>query len=276
MSAPSPDSSVTGVDGEEILCGALQALGFDIERNLILQKDNGQEADPHTQSRWRTQVDAWKYFTARRAGHVSRANKAWFAWRQKYAPNEASAWVVEMMMWQAAWWDLRFVTEIDLVIKPPATEECELIANFPTPFLLYRPGAASSYLCGRDFRRLFTHGILVESTLANGSDVAHVDKSAKLHTLDGLAQKRRRNEGIAPFYNGVEPGSPPARNIPAGTLVIYFAQRATMTYPERLGQHMLAAKEQELQQERKQRKRKEQEVAELEEELKRLRASSGQ
>ena len=71
-------------------------------------------------------------------------------------------------MWQASQSDLRSFTEIDLVIKLLAAEECEMSANFPTPFSLCRPGAGSTYLSGRDFRQLFTCEFLVESTLASG------------------------------------------------------------------------------------------------------------
>ena len=97
-----------------------------------------------------------------------------------------------------------------------------------------------------------------------------MDKSAKLRTLNSLEQLRGRNEGIALFFNGCEPGSPPAGDIPAGTLVIYFAQSATLTFPDRLKGRKLERKEQEL-------KRKEQELEEskrkqeeLEKEVKRL------
>ena len=170
MSAPSPDSSVTGVGGEEILYNALQELGFVIERNRILRQEDGQEADAHSQWLWHQQVDAWKYVTALKTGHVSRINRAWSAWQQKYAPNSAP-WQVEQLMWQASGWDLWFLTEIDFVIKAHAAEECDSSADFLTPFRLGRPGADSAYLSGRRFRQLFNRDFLVESTLANGSDV---------------------------------------------------------------------------------------------------------
>ena len=262
MSAPSPDSSVTGVGGEEILYNALQELGFVIERNRILRQEDGQEADAHSQWLWHQQVDAWKYVTALKTGHVSRINRAWSAWQQKYAPNSAP-WQVEQLMWQASGWDLWFLTEIDFVIKAHAAEECDSSADFLTPFRLGRPGADSAYLSGRRFRQLFNRDFLVESTLANGSDV---DKSGKLRTLNRLSQLRRQNECVALFYNGNEPGSPPARHIPEGTLVIYFAQQATLTYPRRLKQRMLEDTQQELRKEREEGKRKQEE---LENEVKR-------
>ena len=266
MSAPSPDSSVTGVGGEEILYNALQELGFVIERNRILRQEDGQEADAHSQWLWHQQVDAWKYVTALKTGHVSRINRAWSAWQQKYAPNSAP-WQVEQLMWQASGWDLWFLTEIDFVIKAHAAEECDSSADFLTPFRLGRPGADSAYLSGRRFRQLFNRDFLVESTLANGSDV---DKSGKLRTLNRLSQLRRQNECVALFYNGNEPGSPPARHIPEGTLVIYFAQQATLTYPRRLKQRMLEDTQQELRKEREEGKRKQEELEIAENEVKRL------
>ena len=151
MSAPSPDSSVTGVGGEEILYNALHELGFIIERNRILRRDTGQEADLQSQQQWHMQVDAWKYYCAQ---HDSRAMKAWSAWRQKYAPH-APWWDVERLMLQASHRDLRALTEIDFVIKAHRAEECDLSADFPTPFILGRAGANTWPLSGRDFRRLF-------------------------------------------------------------------------------------------------------------------------
>ena len=266
MSAPSPDSSVTGVGGEEILYNALQELGFVIERNRILRQEDGQEADAHSQLLWHQQLDAWKYVTALNTGHVNRMNRAWSAWQQKYAPNSAP-WQVEQLMWQASGWDLRYLTEIDFVIKAHAAEECDSSADFLTPFRLGRPGADSAYLSGRRFRQLFNRDFLVESTLANGSDV---DKSGKLRTLNRLSQLRRQNECVALFYNGNEPGSPPARHIPEGTLVIYFAQQATLTYPRRLKQRMLEDTQQELRKEREEGKRKQEELEIAENEVKRL------
>ena len=73
-------------------------------------KDNGQEADADTQLRWHKQVDAWKCFAALQAWHFSRANRAWSAWQQKYAPNVA-AWQVQPLMWQASQSDLRSFTD---------------------------------------------------------------------------------------------------------------------------------------------------------------------
>ena len=55
--------------------GGEEELGFGIERNLILRKDNGQEADADTQLRGHKQVDAWKYFAALQAWHFSPANR---------------------------------------------------------------------------------------------------------------------------------------------------------------------------------------------------------
>ena len=170
-------------------------------------------------------------------------------------------------MWQASGWDLWFLTEIDFVIKAHAAEECDSSADFLTPFRLGRPGADSAYLSGRRFRQLFNRDFLVESTLANGSDV---DKSGKLRTLNRLSQLRRQNECVALFYNGNEPGSPPARHIPEGTLVIYFARQATLTYPRRLKQRMLEDTQQELRKEREEGKRKQEELEIAENEVKRL------
>ena len=263
MSAPSRDSSVTGVGGEEILCSALQELGFGIERNRIVRKCDGQEADANSQQCWHQQVDAWKYFA--RQGHFSSATRAWNAWAQEYAPF-CTPEDVERLMWQASWWDLRGLTEIDFILKPSTAWPSDVSADFPTPFSLWRPGAALRFLSGRQFRQLFTRGFLVESTLANGS---YVDKSAKLQTLQRLASIRGQSEGIALFYNGTEFGSPPARNIPPETLVIYFAQSATVTFPSRLKDRMLESKEQELEKETEERKRKEQELEKETEERKR-------
>eukprot|EP00439_Symbiodinium_sp_Y106_P034189 s8601_g4.t1 len=229
--------------------GHLQILGGPSSmRNRILRQEDGQEADAHSQWLWHQQVDAWKYVTALKTGHVSRINRAWSAWQQKYAPNSAP-WQVEQLMWQASGWDLWFLTEIDFVIKAHAAEECDSSADFLTPFRLGRPGADSAYLSGRRFRQLFNRDFLVESTLANGSDV---DK---------------QNECVALFYNGNEPGSPPARHIPEGTLVIYFAQQATLTYPRRLKQRMLEDTQQELRKEREERKKAENEGKRKQEEL---------
>ena len=261
---------MTGVDGEEILYNALQELGFVLERNRILRQEDGQEADAHSQWWWHQQVDAWKYATALRTGHVNRINRAWSAWQQKYAPTFAS-WEVEQLVqlvWQASCWDLRSLTEIDFVLKAHTAEECDLSADFLTPFRLGRAGADCAHLSGRRFRQLFNRDFLVEPTLANGSDV---DKSGKLCTLNRLAQLRRQNEGVALFYNGKEPGSPPAQDIPEGTLVIYFALQATLTYPRRLKQRMLEDTQQELRKEREERKRKQEELEKAENEVKRLR-----
>ena len=102
--------------------------------------------------------------------------------------------------------------------------------------------------------------------MASGSDV---DKSNKLSSLKNLARLRGQNEGIALFYNGKEPGLPPAQTIPAGTLVIYFAQQATLTYPYRLQKRMVERQQDQLEEEREQRKRQQDQLEEEREQRKR-------
>ena len=229
----SSDSSVTGLGGDEILCNALETLSLSVERNTILYGQTGQEASDTDVWWWHMQVDAWKCMEQfRRKPHQN--NRRFVEWHQKYCP-ELYPFVAFQLMQMAANWNLSHLTEIDFIVKPFGREkEVSVFSqDFATPFIQYNAdGRFQSFMTCKDFLQHFRqHTFLVESTLANQD--SPVDKTAKLNALHRLAQLRGQGEHVAFFFNGSE-GSPPARMIPENTLVFYFAQQVTLTFPARL------------------------------------------
>ena len=211
----------SGHGSEQCVGNALEAMGFVVSRNVLLQENSGTEVE-NFRELWERHI---------RAKEWSKGNRD--PWRMAYHIED-----VHIIMFHANYRPP--VVEVDLILEP-VNASASLDFDVNTSSGIKMASSPQQFMSVAQFRDSMNgHGCLVEVTQFSRA-VRPGAKNKQRQNLLRLASARGQNERVLLLYNGRELGDPPAADeICQRCWPFYYAEQYLHIFERLIRQDMQA------------------------------------